>query len=128
MIYFLNSNDEVIVKTEDQNVEVENSSSKIEHDSNVPTGAKYDRQTDTFTFKPSPENAFKKINQYFIDKEGGLDAGLDRIELLLSGGLGKIIDRSIAQGNFEIAKNRIDKHNDLTAQEKQDIKDILDGK
>lgn len=38
-----------------------------------------------------------------------------------------LIDRAMDQGNFDIAKNRIGKHTDLTYKEETDLIAILDG-
>ena len=77
---------------------------------------------------PSPDEAFQKINQYFIEVEGSTDAGLDRVDSLMS--KYPSVDRAVANKNYDIVKNRMAKANSdgmLTDQELSDLSDIVDG-
>lgn len=78
---------------------------------------------------PEPDEAYQQISQYFIDQEASTDAGLDRIDQLMSSY--PSADRSLANKNYDIFKNRISKAQSdgmLTSQETSDLTDIVDGK
>ena len=78
---------------------------------------------------PEPNKAFEQINQYFITVEGLTEAGLNRVDSLMS--KYPSTDRAIANKNYGIAKNRIQKANSdgmLSNQEASDLIDIVDGK
>lgn len=91
----------------------------------------YDETADdvTTSIPPSPDRAYQEINQYFINQEGSTNAGLDRVDQLMSSY--PSADRALANKNYDLFKNRISKaQNDgmLTSQETSDLTDIVDGK
>lgn len=134
MYYLIDRNNNVIASSEEDIFVPEDSEKIVESDIGVVNVDRVKYENGKVKKKNMPPNSstvFRLFQEKFVEWEGSLDAGLDRMDKLLN--TYPTADRAISQGNYDVAKNRINKavknsNLALTSQEAQTLTDILDGK